>query len=129
MAEFNVGGQAVIEGVMMRSADRISTAVRIPSGEILVKSDAYKSLSQRYKLLNIPILRGAVAFIEMLIIGIKTLNFSAEIAMKEAEKEEAEKKGETFDAGKKDKSGLMVGLTAMIAMAFGILIFFFLPLA
>lgn len=129
MAEFNVGGQAVIEGVMMRSIDRVSTAVRVPSGEILIKSDDYKSLTQRHKLINIPIIRGAVSFFEMLIIGIKTLNFSAEIAVREAEKEEAAKKGEIFQENKKDKSGLMVGFTAVIAMAFGILIFFFLPLA
>lgn len=129
MADFNVGGQAVIEGVMMRSIDRVSTAVRIPSGEILIKSDDYKSLAHRYKILNIPIIRGAVAFVEMMIIGIKTLNFSAEVAVREAEKEEALKKGEAVKDEKKDKSSLMVGLTAVIAMAFGILIFFFLPLA
>src|SRR3990172_7027902 len=125
MAEFNVGGQAVIEGVMMRSIDRVSTAVRVPSGEILIKSDPYKSLAHRFKLLNVPVIRGAVAFVEMLIIGIKTLNFSAEIAVREAEKEESLKKGELFSEHKKDKSGLMIGLTAVIAMAFGILIFFF----
>ncbi len=129
MAEFNVGGQAVIEGVMMRSIDRVSTAVRIPSGEILIKSDPYKSLAHRYKVLNTPVIRGAVAFVEMLIIGIKTLNFSAEIAVREAEKEETLKKGETYLEQKNDKSGVMIGLTAVIAMAFGILIFFFLPLA
>ncbi len=129
MAEFNVGGQAVIEGVMMRSIDRVSTAVRIPSGEILIKSEEYKSLAHRYKLLNIPIIRGAVAFVEMMILGIKTLNFSAEVAVREAEKEEAQKKGESFEDSKKDKSGLMVGLTAVIALALGVLIFFFLPLA
>lgn len=129
MAEFNVGGQAVIEGVMMRSIDQVSTAVRVPSGEILVKSDPYRSLAHRYKLLDIPIIRGAVAFVEMLIIGIKTLNFSAEIAVREAEKEEALKKGEQFSESKKDKSSLMLGITAVVAMGFGILIFFFLPLA
>lgn len=129
MAEFNVGGQAVIEGVMMRSIDRVSTAVRVPSGEILIKSNDYKSLAHRYKLLNIPIIRGAVAFVEMMIIGIKTLNFSAEVAVREAEKEEALKKGKTANVEKKDKSGLMVGLMAVVAMGFGILIFFFLPLA
>jgi len=129
MADFNVGGQAVIEGVMMRSIDRVSTAVRIPSGEILIKTDEYKSLAHRYKILNIPIIRGAVAFVEMMIIGIKTLNFSAEVAVREAEKEEALKKGETVKDEKKNKSSLMVGLTAVVALAFGILIFFFLPLA
>ncbi|HKK20457.1 MAG TPA: DUF1385 domain-containing protein, partial [candidate division Zixibacteria bacterium] len=94
MPDLNIGGQAVIEGVMMRSKDRISTAVRIPNGEIVVRTDEYKSLASRYKLLNVPILRGAVAFVEMLILGIKTLNFSADVAMKEVAKEEAAKKGE-----------------------------------
>jgi uncharacterized protein YqhQ len=129
MAEFNVGGQAVIEGVMMRSIDRVSTAVRTPSGEILIKSQEFNSITQKNKLLNTPILRGAIAFFEMLIIGIQTLNFSAEIAVREAEKEEAVNKGEAFEDKKKDRSGLMIGFTAVIAMAFGILIFFFLPLA
>ncbi len=129
MAEFNVGGQAVIEGVMMRSVDCVATAVRIPSGEILIKSEQYKSLAHRYKILNIPVIRGAVAFVEMLIIGIKTLNFSAEIAVREAEKEEALKKGEAVSEHKKNKSALMIGISALIAMGFGILIFFFLPLA
>ncbi len=129
MSEFNVGGQAVIEGVMMRSIDRVATAVRIPSGEILIKSEEYQALAQRYRLLNMPILRGAVAFVEMLIIGIKTLNFSADVAVREAEKEEAQKKGESFEDTKKHRSSLMVGLTALAALAFGILIFFFLPLA
>lgn len=129
MADFNVGGQAVIEGVMMRSADRVSTAVRIPSGEILVKTDDYKPLPRRFKFLNIPILRGAVSFFEMLIIGIKTLIFSAEVAVKEVEKEEALKKGEKYDDTKKSTSGVVVGLTAVVSLAFGILLFFFLPLA
>ena len=86
MPDMNVGGQAVIEGVMMRSADKIATAVRIPDGRILVKTENYISLSKRKKLLNLPIIRGAVSFVEMLILGIKTLNFSADIAIKEQEK-------------------------------------------
>jgi uncharacterized protein YqhQ len=81
LPDLNVGGQAVIEGVMMRSKDKIATAVRVPDGKILVKIEDYIALSQRHKLLNIPILRGAVAFVEMLIIGIRTLNLSADIAM------------------------------------------------
>jgi len=129
MADFNVGGQAVIEGVMMRSADRVSTAVRIPSGEIVIKTDDYRSLTLRRKILNIPIIRGTVAFIEMLIIGIKTLHFSAEIAEREARKEEALKKGEQLQESKKDQSRIWLGITAVIALGAGILIFFFLPLA
>ncbi|MCP4684110.1 MAG: DUF1385 domain-containing protein [bacterium] len=128
MPDMNVGGQAVIEGVMMRSKDRVATAVRIPSGEILVKTDPYKSLSTRYKLLNIPILRGAVAFVEMLILGIKTLNFSAEIAVDEAEKEEAANNGTEHVPKENKKNAIYLGLTAVVAMAVGIFIFFYLPL-
>jgi uncharacterized protein YqhQ len=126
--DLNIGGQAVIEGVMMRSSDRVATAVRVPSGEILVKIQPYKSLAKRYKPLNIPIIRGAVAFVEMLLIGIRTLNFSAEIAMDEIEKEEAAQKGEPVKE-KKSQSTLYIVLTAIVALGFGILLFFFLPLA
>lgn len=128
MPDLNVGGQAVIEGVMMRSKDRVATAVRIPSGEILVKTDPYLSLSTRYKILNTPILRGAVAFVEMLILGIKTLNFSAEIAVDEADKEEAISNGLEHIPEKKKKNAFFLGLSVVVAMAVGIFIFFYLPL-
>ncbi|MDX9856582.1 MAG: DUF1385 domain-containing protein [candidate division Zixibacteria bacterium] len=127
MPDLNVGGQAVIEGVMMRSRDRIATAVRVPSGEILVKTEEYKSLASRHKVLNIPVLRGAVAFVEMLVIGIRTLNFSADIAVKEAEKEEAVRKGQQIAAPK--QNALYLGLTAVFALTLGIGVFFLVPLA
>jgi len=129
MPNLNVGGQAVIEGVMMRSADKVATAVRIPNGEILVKTEDYKALSARYKILNIPIIRGAITFVEMMVIGIKTLNFSADVAMKELEKEEAEKNGEIFEERPKKSNSLWLVLTVIFALALGIFIFFFLPLA
>ena len=128
MPDLNIGGQAVIEGVMMRSGDKIATAVRIPNGEIVVKTEPYKSLASRHKFLNFPFLRGAVAFFEMLIIGIRTLNFSADIAMQEAEKEEAAQKGETYTKKEKKNNSLMLGLSALFALGVGITIFFFTPL-
>lgn len=129
MPDLNVGGQAVIEGVMMRSSDKISTAVRIPSGEIIVKTEDYKSLASRYKLLNIPLIRGAVAFVEMLLIGIKTLNFSADLAMKELQKEEDIKKGKSDSKDNKSSNSLWLIASAVFAMGMGIFIFFFIPLA
>jgi uncharacterized protein YqhQ len=129
MPDLNVGGQAVIEGVMMRSADRIATAVRIPSGEILVKTEPYLPLSKRYKLLALPVLRGAISFVEMMIIGIRTLHFSGEIAVAEAEKEEAIKNGGSADDIKpKKSSNFMLGFSVLFAMVAGIGIFFYLPL-
>lgn len=129
MSEFNVGGQAVIEGVMMRSKDKIATAVRISDGTVLVKTEPYLPLSRRNKLLNIPILRGAIAFVEMMIIGIRTLNFSAEIAMEEVEKEEAVKDGREYVQEKKKRNNILLVFTAILAMVAGIGIFFYLPLA
>ena len=113
---------------MMRSPERVATAVRIPNGEILVKVQPYCSLTKKHKLLGIPIVRGAVAFVEMLILGIKTLNFSAEIAMTEIEKEEAAKKGKEVSP-KKSSSSVYVALSAVAALGLGILLFFFTPLA
>ena len=128
MADFNIGGQAVIEGVMMRSVDKVATAVRIPSGEIVIKTEDFKSIVQRHKILAIPIIRGAVSFFEMMIVGFKTLNFSAEIASKEIEKEEAAKKGEEYKEDKKSNA-IWLWLTTIFAMGLGLGIFFFIPLA
>ncbi len=129
MADLNVGGQAVIEGVMMRAKDRIATAIRIPSGEILVKTQEYRSLSSRYKFLKVPVLRGVVAFFEMLIIGIKTLNFSAEITIREQEKADAVKNGTEYTEKEKKSNGLLLGAMAVVSLGIGIGVFFFLPLA
>ena len=129
MPDMNVGGQAVIEGVMMRSKDRIATAVRKPDGEILVKTEPYVSLSLRKKILGLPMVRGAVTFVEMLLIGIRTLNFSAEIAVDEAEKEEAARNGVEHTPRESKKSAIYLGVTATLAMALGIGVFFWLPLA
>jgi uncharacterized protein YqhQ len=120
----NVGGQAVIEGVMMRSPDTVSTAVRRPDGEIVVKNEKFISLTQRHKILGLPLIRGLVSFVEMLVISIKTLNFSAEMAIKEEEKSkpQREKKGSDFF-----KSTYLV-LTTIFALALGFGIFFFFPL-
>ncbi len=129
MPNLDVGGQAVIEGVMMRSKDKIATAVRKPNGEILVKTDPFISWTKRKKILGVPIIRGAVSFVEMLIVGIKTLNYSADIAMQELDKEEAAKKGEDISDKPKKSNNLMLGLSALFAMSIGIFIFFFVPLA
>ena len=130
MSHSEVGGQAVIEGVMIRSPQRISTAVRKQSGEILVKNEDYISLTKRKKALNLPIVRGMISLVEMLIIGIKTLNYSANVAMEELENEEKEKKesSEVAPEEKKTSKDWLFGLTAIGAIALGMGIFFFLPL-
>lgn len=76
-----VGGQAIIEGVMMRSPKRICAAVRLPSGEIASKTWESIAWHRRHKLLGLPIVRGAVSLLEALVLGIRTLNWSAEMAL------------------------------------------------
>ncbi|MCX6826239.1 MAG: DUF1385 domain-containing protein [candidate division Zixibacteria bacterium] len=128
MPDLGIGGQAVIEGVMMRSKDRVATAVRIPSGEILVKAEEYISLAKRNKFLGLPIIRGVITFFEMLILGIKALNLSADIALREIEKSEAAASGRQYIEKEKKSSSLVIIGTIVVALGLGILIFFFLPL-
>ena len=115
--QLHVGGQAVIEGVMMRSPTRLATAVRTPGGEIVVKAEPFVSLTKRHRLLNIPVVRGAIVLIETFVIAVKALSFSAEQAMPEEEKK-----------GKKGDSGFHMGLTIIAALVIGFGLFFYLPL-
>jgi uncharacterized protein YqhQ len=112
---------------MMRSPRRIVTAVRRKSGRIEVKSDPYVALSKRYRLLGLPIVRGVISFFEMLIIGLKTLNYSAEVAMADLEEES----GSHADGGEKKKKGGHGGflvLSLIVGLGLGLAIFFFVPL-
>jgi uncharacterized protein YqhQ len=127
-----IGGQAVIEGVMMRSPERIATAVRRSNGNIELKLQDYQSLIQRQKWLNIPLLRGAITLIEVMILGIKHLNYSADVAMKDAEEEENKKKKDKRKKVKdKKKSGMSTFsaiVTVTIALTIGLGLFFVFPL-
>ncbi|KKP40563.1 MAG: hypothetical protein UR28_C0001G0073 [Candidatus Peregrinibacteria bacterium GW2011_GWF2_33_10] len=78
--DFAVGGQAVIEGVMMRSANFLTIAVRKPNGELLIRDEAYISLAKKLKAHRIPIIRGVIGLFESLYVGTKALNFSAKVA-------------------------------------------------
>jgi len=75
----SIGGQAVIEGVLMRSPRRLAVAVRAPDGSIVVDNREFLSYSRRHKLLSLPILRGAASLVESLAIGIQALNFSMSV--------------------------------------------------
>ena len=90
--DFAVGGQAVIEGVMMRSPNHITIAVRKDDGSIKVKKRPYKTLTQRYKWLNLPILRGIINLFEMMIVGTEAINYSAAQFEGEEEPQEPTKK-------------------------------------
>ncbi len=123
-----VGGQAVIEGVMMRAPGKIATAVRRTNGDIVVRKREYKSLAEKNKIFKLPILRGAVGLIEMMFVGIETLNFSAEVAMHDIDLQERAKGNGQEIKKKKSASNLRLALTVLFALALGIAIFFVTPL-
>lgn len=116
----SVGGQAVIEGVMMRSPTFYATAVRTPQGRIVIKKIPFKGLTHRIKWLNIPILRGAINLVETLWIGIQSLSYSASQAVDEDENPGKEK-------GRLATSLSIIG-SIVFALGAGFLLFFFIPL-
>ena len=78
---FSIGGQAVLEGVMMRSPAAVATAVRKPDGAIALVHRPFRGVTARLRFLDVPILRGAVNLVETLYLGMQSLNWSAEQAM------------------------------------------------
>ncbi|MDU3522036.1 MAG: peptide chain release factor N(5)-glutamine methyltransferase [Clostridium saudiense] len=128
MKKCDVGGQAIIEGVMMRGSKGLATSIRTPSGKIEVNVKKTKPITKKYKFLNIPIIRGAVVLIDSLIVGIKTLNYSASFF----EEDEEESK---FDIWLKEKLGdkgandLLVTFTMMISLLVAAGLFLGIPTA
>lgn len=123
----NVGGQAVIEGVMMRSPASYATAVRTPDGEIVVKKTPYVSVTRRFPILNLPVFRGAVHLIETMVIGMSSLSFSAETAMEEDEDDRKKSKRDK-GTGSSWVNKLALAGTLVLSLALGFLLFFFAPL-
>lgn len=128
----SIGGQAVIEGVMMRSPNAFVVAVRKPDGSIRLRRDQWYGLSKKLNFLKKPFLRGILMLIETMANGIVSLNYSANIAMAEEEREKALKKGKTieeFEASQKKKEKVDIGtfLTMAVSFAFGIGLFVFVP--
>ncbi len=116
-----VGGQAVVEGVMMRAPSKIAVAVRRSDGTVALMDRAFTSVTRRHKLLALPVVRGAVSLFETIWVGILALNFSAD----EAAKDETEKKD-----GKGGSSGLgqlVQGAVVVVSLVLGVLLFVVLP--
>ena len=125
MKSSGIGGQAVMEGIMMKNKDDYAVAVRKPDGEIVVDKQTYRSIVGNHKALTgIPFVRGVFNFIDSMIIGMKTLMFSASFFEDEEEKKpmtEAEQKKK-----EKQESALMTG-TAIVSIVFAVAIFMVLP--
>ncbi len=114
-----IGGQAVIEGVMMRSPTAVATAVRAPDGRIVVRKQPYRSVARRFAPLRLPILRGGVLLVESIGLGIGALMFAADQSSAEAAAEP-----ERPSAG---RTAAMWG-SVLLAFALGLGLFFYLPL-
>jgi uncharacterized protein YqhQ len=126
-----IGGQAVLEGVMMRGPGAVATAVRRPDGEIVVKRDRFVSLTETSRICKLPLVRGAVALFEMLVLGVRTLNFSAEVAL-QAVNPPKQGNGTNGDGLARShgtsRTSLGLALTVSFSLALGIAIFFVTPL-
>lgn len=136
-----IGGQAVMEGVMMRNKDLYAVAVRKPDGEIVVKKAEYKGVIKSDTPYKIPVIRGVLSFIDSLVLGLSTLNYSSDIYIqseetekKDGEKPESEETGkkdgekpESEEAGKKASDVLLSTVITVVAIILALGLFMVLP--
>lgn len=119
------GGQAVIEGVMMRQGEKIATAVRRKNGEIVFKEQIYQPLSKKNKFVGFPFVRGVFSLVEMMIVGTSHLFFSADIAI--ADEEEKLSKKHKKQPSKKNNQRLDITFSLLLSVSFAIILFVVLP--
>jgi uncharacterized protein YqhQ len=134
-AELLVGGQALIEGVMMRSPGAYGVAVRRPDGSLALQRGKVPSLSRRYPVFKLPVLRGIGVLFQSLAIGIRALNFSAEQAIAAAEAAAGTVPADSATAPAPaparpapDRSGWAVAGSMAFGLGLGVLVFLLLPL-
>ncbi|SHK40987.1 Uncharacterized conserved protein YqhQ [Hathewaya proteolytica DSM 3090] len=124
----NVGGQAVIEGVMMRGKNGMATAVRLNNGEIVVEKENKPPLTQRHKILGLPFIRGIASFADSLVTGIKILNYSASFFQEEDGEEEEGKFDKWFkEKFKENSSNVIVGISLCLSLVLSFFLFFAMP--
>ena len=97
-----IGGQAVLEGIMMKNKDNYATAVRKPDGEIVVKKDTYVSMTEKVKFFSLPFVRGIFSFADSMILGMRSLTWSASF-FEDDEEDEEPGKFETGNFGVTDR--------------------------
>ena len=135
-----IGGQAVMEGVMMKNQEKYAVAVRKPDQEIVVETSTYEGLIKNKKIRNMPILRGVFSFIEALVLGMKTLTVSASFFEEEEEEKSGSRKAEKRAGAKKPapteeeqkkkekrQENVLMGGTVAISIVLAVAIFMVLP--
>ena len=124
MKPSGIGGQAVIEGVMMKNGNNYAVAVRKPNNEIAVEKNTLKERNNKF--LSLPIVRGVVAFVDSLSLGMKSLTFSASFYEEEEEESKFEKKLNEMTKGHAD--GILNGFTMVLAVLLAVGIFVVAPM-
>ena len=122
-----IGGQAVIEGVMMKNMDRYAVSVRKPNGKIETKVEECVSFAEKHPLFQLPVFRGMANFLESMVIGMKTLNYSA--SFYEDEEEQTESRTEQLlekILGEKAEK-IIMGIVLVFSLAISIGLFMILP--
>lgn len=132
MKSSGIGGQAVLEGVMMKNKSRYSVVIRKPDGGLSKKTGDCESIAEKYPCFRFPIIRGIVNFAESLILGMKTLTYSSDVLEKEAEKElEKEKKreenGREAGGDARDKNSIWNVLIVLVSSVLAVAVFMLLP--
>ena len=127
MKSSNIGGQAVLEGIMMRHGDDYAVAVRKPDGEIFVQKEEYHSVIKWKALTKIPFIRGVFNFIDSMVLGIKTLMFSAEFYEDEEEAKSEKELTEEEIAKKEKQEKWMMNATVAISVVIAVAVFMVLP--
>lgn len=122
-----LGGQAVIEGVMMKGPDSYSVAVRKPDKKIEVKLQKYESFGDRHKFAKLPFIRGVVSFVESLVVGTKTLSYSSSFY----DEDEVETKADRLfkDIFKEKAESVILGFTILLSVVIAVALFMLLPAA
>lgn len=142
MKRTTIGGQALMEGVMMKNLNQYATAIRKPDGEIDVQVTDYESFSEKHHLNKIPIVRGVFNFIDSMVIGVKTLTYSASFFEDEEEEQQKQKKAVKEEGSAKEENvikeeapqkaassmdnAMIIG-TVIFSLAFSLLLFMVVP--
>ena len=141
MKSSGIGGQAVLEGIMMRNGGKYAVAVRKPDKEIIIDVKNHRGMTDKHKFLNVPFIRGVFKFIESLSVGIKTLTYSAsffeeeeadktkdEVAKNtETDEEKDSKKNKKSEAKAKKTEDILMGLTVCFSVILSVFLFIVLP--
>ena len=125
MKSSGIGGQAVMEGIMMKNKEYYAVAVRKPSGEIIVKKERYEGVALFSVIQKIPLIRGVFNFIDSLCLGMSTLTYSSEFYIEDEEPTEFDKKLENILGNKADK--IITGITVAISIDLELVIFMLIP--